>query len=54
MIEAGFFGTHHQCSAALTEQDLAVKLRLPQKRLVRPGEALALYADPADMVLITR
>ena len=54
VIEAGFFGTHHQCSAELEGHEMPVKLRLPQKRIVQPGEILALYADPADMVLITR
>ncbi|MGF1630676.1 MAG: ABC transporter ATP-binding protein [Kiloniellaceae bacterium] len=54
VVEAGFFGTHHQCSARLAGLDELVKLRLPQKRSVRPGEALTLHADPTDMVLITR
>ena len=54
VVEAGFFGTHHQCSARLAGSGELVKLRLPQKRSARPGEALTLYADPADMVLITR
>jgi spermidine/putrescine transport system ATP-binding protein len=52
--EAGFFGTHHQCSVALEGHLTALKLRLPQKRLVESGETLALHADPADMVLLTR
>jgi spermidine/putrescine transport system ATP-binding protein len=54
VIEAGFFGTHHQCSARRDGFDSPLKIRLPQKRLVQPGETLTLYADPADMVLITR
>ena len=54
VVEAGFFGTHHQCSARIEGFDGMVKLRLPQKQIVRPGETLALYADPADMVLLTR
>ncbi len=54
VIEAGFFGTHHQCSVALEGHDVPLKLRLPQKRLVQPGETLPLHADPADMVLLTR
>jgi len=54
VAEAGFFGTHHQCSVTLEALDTPLKLRLPQKRLVRPGETFALNADPADMVLLTR
>ncbi len=54
VVEAGFFGTHHQCSVALAGHEDVLKLRLPQKRLVQPGESLGLYADPADMALITR
>ena len=54
MIEAGFFGTHHQCSVALEGHGVPLKLRLPQKRLVQEGETLPLHADPADMVLLTR
>ena len=54
VIEAGFFGTHHQCSVVRDGYDTVLKLRLPQKRLVQPGETLALHADPADMVLLTR
>lgn len=54
VTEAGFFGTHHQCSVALEGYDGVLKLRLPQKRLVHAGESLTLYADPADMVLLTR
>jgi len=54
VLEAGFFGTHHQCSVARDGFDGVLKLRLAQKRLVRPGETLPLYADPGDMVLLTR
>jgi len=54
VTEAGFFGTHHQCCVRLARWETPVKLRLPQKRLVRPGETLTLHADPADMVLLTR
>ncbi|NIA69056.1 ABC transporter ATP-binding protein [Pelagibius litoralis] len=54
VVESGFFGTHHQCMAKLDGSDNTVKLRLPQKQMIRPGEALTLYADPADMVLLTR
>lgn len=51
--EAAFFGTYHQCSARLEGLDGSVKLRLPQKHMVLPGESLALYGDSADMVLLT-
>ncbi len=54
VVGAGFFGTHHQCSANLIGLEAPLKIRLPQKRIPRPGEALALYVDPADMVLLTR
>ncbi|GAB4352769.1 MAG: ABC transporter ATP-binding protein [Kiloniellaceae bacterium] len=54
VTEAGFFGTHHQCSVVRDGYDGVLKLRLPQKRLVRPGETLPLHADPVDMVLLTR
>lgn len=52
--EAGFFGTHHQCRARLTGLEEPVKVRLPQKHIPQAGEAMNLYADPADMVLLTR
>ena len=52
--EVAFFGTYHQCGARLEGLDQPVKLRLPQKRMVQPGESLALYGETADMVLLTR
>ena len=54
VVEAGFFGTHHQCSTRLDGLDHPLKIRLPQKRVPRPGEELALYVDPSDLVLLTR
>ncbi len=54
VIEAGFFGTHHQCVAGLDGLDSPIKVRLPQKVIPRADDAFALYADPADMVLLTR
>jgi len=54
VLEAGFFGTHHQCSVAVAGLEAPMKLRLPQKRIVAPGESLTLHADLADMVLIAR
>jgi spermidine/putrescine transport system ATP-binding protein len=53
VLEAGFFGTHHQCTARIEALDQPVKVRLPQKHIPEAGESLALYADPADMVLLT-
>ncbi len=54
VIEAGFFGTHHQCVAGLDRLDAPIKVRLGQKVIPRADDTLALYADPADMVLLTR
>jgi spermidine/putrescine transport system ATP-binding protein len=54
VIEAGFYGTHHQCSLWHEKSDDLMKIRLPQKEILRSGETLTLYADPADMVLLTR
>jgi len=54
VTEAGFFGTHHQCSLVRAGYDGVLKLRLSQKHIVAEGETLGLYADPADMVLLTR
>jgi len=54
VLESGFFGTHHQCTAALGGVDHAFKVRLPQKEAIAPGTELALFVDPADMVLLTR
>ncbi len=54
VVEAGFFGTHHQCLAILPGQDEPLRVRLEQKRTVRRGERLELYVDPVDLVLLTR
>ena len=54
VAEWGFFGTHHQCVAALESLGGPVKVRLPQKRIPAPGEKLALHVDPTDLVLLTR
>jgi spermidine/putrescine transport system ATP-binding protein len=53
VLEAGFFGTHHQCTAALASAERPFKVRLPQKESVAPGAELALFVDPADLVLLT-
>jgi spermidine/putrescine transport system ATP-binding protein len=54
ILESGFFGTHHQASASIEGLAEPLKMRLPQRWQPQPGEELALYADPADMVLLTR
>ncbi len=54
ILEAGFFGTHHQCSARLVGHDDVFKVRLPQKSMPQTGETIALTVDPADLVLLTR
>ena len=54
VTETAFFGTYHQCSARLAGLEEPVRLRLPQKRMVEPGETLEIYGEPADMVLLTR
>jgi len=53
VLEAGFFGTHHQCTAALASAERPFKVRLPQKESVAPGAEIALFVDPADLVLLT-
>jgi spermidine/putrescine transport system ATP-binding protein len=53
VLESGFFGTHHQCSAALETAERPFKVRLPQKEIPAPGAQLSLWVDPADMVLLT-
>ena len=54
VLECGFFGTHHQCDARLESLPDPLKVRIDQKRLLRPGEVLDLYLDPCDVVLLTR
>ncbi len=53
VLESGFFGTHHQCTAALDKAELPFKVRRPQKEGIGPGADLALFVDPAEMVLLT-
>ena len=45
--------THHQCTAALDKAELPFKVRLPQNQSFGPGANLALFVDPADLVLLT-
>ncbi len=52
VLEAGFFGTHHQCSAALDGIETPFKVRLPQREKIAAGTTIQLFADPADMVLL--
>ena len=54
VLESGFFGTHHQCTAALEGAGSPFKVRLPQKHSPAPGAELSLWVDPADLVLLTR
>ena len=53
VLESGFFGTHHQCTAVLDKAELPFKVRLPQKDSFGPGANLALFVDPTDLVLLT-
>ncbi|WP_425406164.1 ABC transporter ATP-binding protein [Hwanghaeella sp.] len=52
--ETGFFGTHHQCLADLPGHEGTLRIRLPQRLSPTAGTVLPLFADPADMVLVTR
>ena len=52
--DVGFFGTHHQCTAALDGLDQPVKVRLPQKMIPQGQGQIDLFVDPADLVLLTR
>lgn len=54
VLEAGFFGTHHQCTALLEGLEEPFKVRLPQKELVTAGTALNLFVDPSDLVVLER
>ena len=54
ILDGGFFGTHHQCTAMLEGLDQPVKVRLPQKQTPEAGAGLDLFVDPADLVLLTR
>ncbi len=54
VVEAGFLGTHHQCSARLDGLQEPLRLRLDQKQTVHGGDRFAIHVDPADLVLLTR
>ena len=54
IIDVGFFGTHHQCTATLDGLDPLVKVRLPQKAIPKAGGQLDLFVDPADLVPLSR
>ena len=54
IMDGGFFGTHHQCTATLEALDSPVKVRLPQKLIPRVNGVLDLFVDPSDLVLLTR
>ena len=54
VLEAGFFGTHHQCTAKLAAFETPFKARLPQREVVEPGADIDLSVDASDLVLLTR
>lgn len=54
VVDAGFFGTHHQCTAKVDGMDTLLRVRLPQTTMVKPGDSLALFADSEDLVLLPR
>lgn len=54
VLEVGFFGTHHQCIAAVDGLDTPFKVRLPQKDIITPDTVIDLFVDPADIVLLER
>ena len=54
VLESGFFGTHHQCSATLDGLAEPFKVRLPQKDIIEPGSTVPLSVDPSDLVLLLR
>ncbi len=54
VIETGFFGTHQQCLAKVEGMEPPFKIRLGQRDSAAPGTDLTLYANPSDMVLLTR
>jgi spermidine/putrescine transport system ATP-binding protein len=54
LLESGFFGTHHQGSLQVEGLPDPLRLRLPQRWQTKAEGRLTLYADPADMVLLTR
>lgn len=54
VLEASFFGTHHQCVCRLEGRDTQLKVRLPQRRIVAPGTTIKLAVDSADIVVLAR
>jgi hypothetical protein len=53
-MDAGFFGTHHQCSALVEGLPDPLKVRLPQQTIPVPDEQLSLFVDPSELVLLTK
>lgn len=53
VVDAGFFGTHHQCTACIEGLADPVKVRLPQRHIPAPAEQLSLFVDPSELVLLT-
>ncbi|MEQ8664121.1 MAG: ABC transporter ATP-binding protein [Rhodospirillales bacterium] len=54
VLESGFFGTHHQCTAKLAAFEVPFKARLPQRETVTPGTEVEFSVDLSDIVLLTR
>lgn len=54
VLEVGFFGTHHQCIAAVDGLKSPFKVRLPQKDIITPDTMIDLFVDPADIVLLEK
>jgi ABC-type Fe3+/spermidine/putrescine transport system ATPase subunit len=52
VVETGFYGTHHQCLAAVKGVEIPFRVRLPQKTSPSRGEPINLFADPEDMVVL--
>ena len=53
VVDAGFFGTHHQCTACVEGLADPLRVRLPQRHTPATGEPLALYVDPSEFILLT-
>nr|MBX2883826.1 ABC transporter ATP-binding protein [Granulosicoccus sp.] len=52
VLETGFFGTHHQCKALVENTEIVLKVRLPQKEIMQPGDLIELFVDPEDMIAL--
>ena len=54
VLDSGFFGAYHPCTATLEAAGKPFKVRLPRKEPLVTGAELSLRVDPADLVLLTR